>query len=33
MKVTSYAQGQWITDGTETELNSAVDGKKVATLV
>lgn len=33
MKVTSYAQGNWITKGTETELNSAVTGKPVATLV
>ncbi len=33
MKVTSYSQGHWITEGTETELNSAVTGKPVATLV
>lgn len=33
MKVTSYSQGNWITKGTEFELNSAVTGKPVATLV
>jgi oxepin-CoA hydrolase/3-oxo-5,6-dehydrosuberyl-CoA semialdehyde dehydrogenase len=33
MKVTSYAQGKWMEQGTETELLSAVDGKAVATLV
>ncbi len=33
MKVTSYAKGQWIEQGDETELISAVNGKSVATLV
>jgi len=33
MNVTSYAQGNWITEGTESDLKSAVDGKTVAALV
>jgi len=33
MKVTSYARGKWINDGTETDLISAVNGAPVATLV
>lgn len=33
IKVTSYAQGNWITKGTEKELTSAVDGKTVAKIV
>lgn len=33
MNVTSYAQGNWITKGTETDLKSAVDGNTVATLI
>lgn len=33
MKVTSYSQGNWIEKGKETDLNSAVNGKPVATLV
>ncbi|CAN5236760.1 phenylacetic acid degradation bifunctional protein PaaZ [soil metagenome] len=33
MKVTSYAQGEWIKKGTESDLRSAVTGKPVATLV
>ncbi|REL24911.1 phenylacetic acid degradation bifunctional protein PaaZ [Rhodohalobacter sp. SW132] len=33
MKVTSYSQGHWITEGTEKELKSAVDGKSIATMI
>jgi oxepin-CoA hydrolase/3-oxo-5,6-dehydrosuberyl-CoA semialdehyde dehydrogenase len=33
MNITSYAQGNWITDGKETDLTSAVTGQPVATLV
>ena len=33
MNVTSYAKGKWIEKGEETDLISAVNGKKVATLV
>jgi len=33
MNVTSYAQGNWITEGTETDLKSAVTGEPIASLV
>lgn len=33
MKVTSYSQGNWIETGNESDLNSAVTGKPVGTLV
>lgn len=32
MKVTSYARGKWITEGTKQELRSAVNGNTVATM-
>jgi len=33
MKVTSYAKGNWVEQGNESDLISAVNGEKVATLV
>ncbi|MGM0589647.1 MAG: phenylacetic acid degradation bifunctional protein PaaZ [Bacteroidota bacterium] len=33
MKVKSYAQGQWVDEGTETDLISAVNGEPVAQMV